>query len=69
MSPGPTQSRLKLQWYAYRHINGTLHLKRYFGDPLDIREVKESPFVREVTGPFEANKRKEAEDIMRARFG
>jgi len=65
-----TQDRSKkLEWYAYKHNNGTLHLRRYFGDPLDIREAKDSPFVRAVTGPFESNKRNEAEDIMKARLG
>ena len=60
--------KAKLEWYAYKHTNGTLHLKRYLGDPLDIREAKESPFVQMVTGPFEANKHSQAEEIMRARL-
>lgn len=58
----------KLEWYAYKHTDGTLHLKRYLGDPLDIQEAKDSPFVEAVTGPFSSNKRSEAEDIMKARL-
>lgn len=58
----------KLDWYAYKHVNGTLHLKRYLGDYGDISEAKDSPFTTQVTEPFEANQRSEAEDIMKARL-
>lgn len=58
----------KLEWYAYKHTNGSLHLKRYLGDYGDIVEARESPFVQTVTGPFEANQRSTAEDIMKARL-
>jgi hypothetical protein len=58
----------KLDWYAYKHTNGSMHLRRYFGDYGDIIEARESPFVETVTEVFEANKRSQAEDIMRARL-
>lgn len=58
----------KLEWYAYKHVNGTLHLRRFFGDMGDVKEAKESDFVSKVTGPFEANKKSQAQDIMRARL-
>jgi len=49
----------KLLWYAYRHELGSIHVKRYF-DVRDIRETRESDFVRRVEGPFEADTRDEA---------
>ena len=57
-----------LEWYAYKHISGSLHLKRYLGDYGDIKEARASDFVITVTGPFEAKNREVATDIMRARF-
>jgi hypothetical protein len=49
-----------LEWYAYIHENGTLHVRRFFGDYGDIEEAEESPFLKEVCGPFEAMTREEA---------
>lgn len=49
----------KIEWWGYQHTNGQVQLKRYFG-PLDIQEAKESPFVRQVYGPFEAKDNDEA---------
>ena len=46
-----------LKWYAYKHVNGELHLKRYWNDYGDIIEARESPFVAEVTEPFDADTR------------
>lgn len=37
----------KILWFAYRHIDGTLHAKRYFGEE-DLKEAQESPFVASV---------------------
>lgn len=37
----------KILWFAYRHIDGTLHAKRYFSEQ-DIKEAQESPFVASV---------------------
>lgn len=59
---------MKLEWYAYRHVNGTIHLKRYF-DKFDISETRASFFVAEVTGPFECSKKNDALDIATARLG
>jgi len=42
-------------WYAYEHIEGGIHPKRYFS-PEDITEAKDSPFVKEVRGPIEGTK-------------
>ncbi len=49
-----------LQWWGYKHINGSLQAKRYWGDPRDISEAKESDFVERVVGPFEAVDRADA---------
>lgn len=59
----------KLEWYAYEHVNGTKHLRRFLGDVGDIQEARDSDFVKRVTGPFEAKNRPEAMSIMLARLG
>ena len=46
-------------WWGYLHKNGTLQVKRYFGK-LDIIEAIESPFVSQVSGPWECDSREEA---------
>jgi len=49
-----------IEWYGYIHINGSLHVKRYF-DRGDIEEASSSPFVASITGcPIEAASREEA---------
>lgn len=50
-------------WWAYRHVNGTFHWKRYFG-PEDTEEARESPFVAEIYGPWPVDSRKEASDML-----
>mgnify|MGYP001592827403 CR=1 FL=1 len=42
-------------WYAYKHTEGTIHAKRFFG-PEDISEAENSPFVEEVRGPIEGTR-------------
>ena len=54
-----------LEWYCYEHTNGSLHLKRYLGDPLDLAEARESSFVKKVMGPFKAENYEEAMKHMR----
>ena len=46
-------------WWGYKHINGTLQIKRFFSQ-LDIMEAEESPFVEEYSGPYPADNREEA---------
>ena len=53
----------ELQWWGYIHKNGSTHLKRFFSD-LDIQEAKESPFVREVFGPWEAADHEKANAVF-----
>lgn len=52
-----------LKWWGYRHIHGTVQAKRYFSE-LDIQEAKESPFVKQVVGPFDADGREDALRIV-----
>jgi hypothetical protein len=50
----------EILWWGYRHANGSLHVKRYFNDPLDLVEAQASPFVDSVCQPFPASSREEA---------
>jgi len=49
----------EILWWGYRHVDGTLHLKRYF-DVQDLIEARESPFVEVHTNKFEAPSREDA---------
>lgn len=55
----------KIQWWGYRHISGTLIIKRYFA-PIDIDEAMESQFVRHTLGPVNADSRLDAEKKLLA---
>jgi len=57
-----------LDWYGYLHVNGTIHVKRFF-DYGDIHEAESSDFVVRVVGPFDAGSRDEAMEIVRKRLG
>ena len=57
-----------IMWWGYRHTNGTLQAKRYFG-PEDIIEAAESDFVDEYYGPFECNGREKALEELERRIG
>ena len=46
-------------WWGYLHQQGTLQVKRFFSQQ-DIDEANESPFVKKVHGPWEAENREEA---------
>ena len=56
-----------LKWWAYEHMEGTVHVKRYF-DRRDMQEAMESDFVLCVTGPFPATDRDDAIEIAKKRF-
>lgn len=58
----------ELQWWGYRHISGTITIKRYFGE-LDIQEASESPFVADYAGPVTAATREEAEVKLKKELG
>lgn len=54
----------KSLWWGYLHTNGNYQAKRYL-DELDIVEARQSPFVSEIVGPFEAKDRDEALSITK----
>ena len=58
-----------ISWWAYLHVNGTIQLKRYWGDPLDLREADESPFVDKRTDAFTADSRVAALEIAEKLLG
>lgn len=55
-------------WWGYRHTNGSLQIKRYFGS-LDILEARESPFCEVVVNPFPATDRDDAIHQLKIRLG
>lgn len=56
---------MKNKWWGYRHTSGTIQVKRFFSQQ-DIDEAIESPFCEHVYGPFDAENREEALEIMKA---
>ena len=57
--------KVEVQWWGYLHENGTIQAKRGFFDIIgDIREAKSSPFVIKTYGPFVAEDRKDALEIL-----
>ncbi len=59
---------VKCKWWGYRHTNGSIQAKRWWNDPLDLEEARESSFVKTVSLPFEAWGRddalKQLEDLV-----
>lgn len=59
-----------IMWWAYLHANGTLQLKRWFGDHQDYTtDCQNNPFVLDVVTPFAADSREEAIAIAAKRLG
>ena len=56
-----------MKWYAYRHVNDSLHIRRYW-DQGDIQECIESPFVKDVTQAYDAETHNEAEFLARVQL-
>ncbi len=57
-------------FWGYLHENGTLQVKRWFGDHKDYTDDCEgNDFVREVVRPFKAPTREQAMEIMKERVG
>lgn len=51
----------KIMWWGYLHQNGTIQVKRWFGDHADYTEdCYGNPFVQRVVKPFEASSPEEA---------
>lgn len=59
----------QIMWWGYLHANGTVQLKRWFGDHADYKDDCDgNPFVKKVVCPFGANTREEAEAILKERL-
>ena len=57
-------------WFGYLHQNGTIQVKRWFGDKKDYTEDCEgNDFVQQVVKPFSANTREEATEIIKEKLG
>jgi len=55
-----------LMWWGYLHVNGTLQVKRWFGDHKDYTDDFEgNDFVLRVVPPFSAESHIEALNIIR----
>lgn len=56
-------------WWGYLHSNGTMQLKRWFGDHKDYTDDCEgNDFVVRVIKPFEAASQERAWDILKERL-
>lgn len=52
-------------FWGYLHANGSLHVKRWFGDTRDYGEdCENNPFVAEVVSPFRAASYEHAREIV-----
>ena len=51
-----------MAWWGYIHQNGSVQVKRWWGDHRDIDEAQESDFVETTYGPFMAASRQQAID-------
>jgi hypothetical protein len=57
-------------WWGYLHSNGTIQVKRWFGDHKDYTEdCAGNDFVVRVVKPFHAESREEAETEIRSTLG
>jgi hypothetical protein len=55
----------KNMWWGYLHQNGTIQVKRWFGDHKDYTsDCIGNPFVEQVVKPFEAATQEEAFHII-----
>jgi len=62
--------RSEIMWWAYRHSNGTIQLKRWFGDHKDYTDDCDgNDFVVKVVKPFSADSRDEAWIIAQKNLG
>jgi hypothetical protein len=53
-----------MKYWAYLHSNGSIQLKRYFGDKQDYTtDCQNNPFILKVIPPFDASNDDEALSI------
>lgn len=56
-------------WWGYLHSNGTIQLKRWFGDHEDYTgDCENNPFVQRVVKPFPADSREDALAVISAKL-
>lgn len=55
----------QIMWFGYKHINGSLHVKRY-GDEKDYEEARDSDFVDRIYGPWACNQDEAQEHLRKA---
>lgn len=59
-----------VEWWGYLHQNGTVQLKRWFGDHKDYTEDCEgNDFVQRVVPPFSAESRDMALYLLSDKLG
>jgi hypothetical protein len=60
---------MDLMWWGYLHSNGTVQLRRWFGDHKEYTEDCDgNDFVVFVVPPFRADSREEASRILMQRI-
>ncbi len=60
----------KIMWWGYLHQNGSIQLKRWFGDHKDYTEDCDgNDFVQRVVPPFDAETSDKAKEILGQRLG
>lgn len=60
----------KTMWWGYLHQNGSIQVKRWFGDHEDYTgDCEGNEFVQQVVRPFEADTREKATEIITQRLG
>ncbi len=57
----------KIMWWGYLHQNGSIQVKRWFGDHADYTtDCDGNDFIQQVVYPFEAQTYKQALQIITA---
>lgn len=60
----------KIYFWGYLHQNGTIQVKRWFGDHKDYTDDCEgNDFVQQVVRPFAADSHEKAVEIITHRLG
>ena len=61
---------MNIEWWGYLHSNGTVQVKRWFGDHGDYTtDCYGNDFVLQVVPPFKAESHEEATKIILERLG
>lgn len=56
-------------WWGYLHQNGSIQVKRWFGDNKDYTEdCEDNDFVQQVVRPFAADTHEKAVEIITQRL-